>query len=578
MELKYKATMSFEGHALRVELTNEERQLCTARRMLKRTVRSTRVGEIDFEYECGKTTDGDRVVPAEVSSLVPAGKSFGYDTIWDVTKMRFTKSMQREEIQTRLPFHISTGSVSNLSREGLAYFSCCQKSSAAKLGKHFRKEAFILNIDGTNEGGKYNHYRCIDNITGIVVFAKKIKTENAHDIASILREIKSLYGMPHAVVSDMSGPTRRAIIDVFGEDFPHIICQFHFLRDVGKDLLAAKHEKLRSYISKSKLTEKLNKYHSAVSKLIEDSSNEDKEDYIKILQLLTWIRDYKNDLSGKGIPFDLSWLRLYERASEALNVIDDILGKPKPYLKLSSSERMKVRQQKNPTSWTKLKAIRKSLADIIKDNNATKAYQTLVKENALFTELRDAFYQSEKLYCSEDTNSPLSEKNIGDENDITVGEVSNNLNDIVNRIENSPDQTTGDLVVLKHLKKYIPYLAVELIVNEKVIQLPRTNNMSELNFRETKREVRMITGQKNLSKAMDHLPAEIAYMRNFTNDKYMGIVYGEQQVFERFAQVEQQELHEVLTVMKEAMPESLVGKPIRKETFIQDFSAYFKAS
>lgn len=577
MELKYNAVSSFEGHEIRVKLTQEERVSCIARRMLKRTVRSTRIGEVGLEYESGKTADGERVVPAEVSSLIPAGKSFGFDTIWDVTKMRFTQSMQREQIQTHLPFHISTGSVSNLSREGLAYFSCCQKNSAANLGNYFRKEAFILNIDGTNEGGKYNHYRCIDNITGIVVFARKIKTENAHDIANILREITSLYGMPHAVVSDMSGPTRRAIVDVFGENFPHIICQFHFLRDVGKDLLAAKHEKLKSYISKSKLTEKLNKYHSVVSTFIEQAADEDKEDYINILQLLTWIRDYKSDLSGKGLPFDLSWLRLYERASEALNAIDDILGKPKQYLKLSTTERKKVRQQKNPSSWTKLKAIRKSLAGIIKDNNATKAYQILLKENALFTELRNAFYKSEKLCCDDDTNSPLSEKHTGDDNDIGVDEIRNNLSGIVNNIEDSPEPTPGELVVLTHLKKYMPFLAVELIVNGKVIPLPRTNNMSELNFRETKREIRMITGQKNLSKSMDHLPAEMAYMRNLTNVKYMKITYGDKQVFERFAQVEQQQLQKVLTVMKEAMPENLVGKPIRKETFIQDFSAYFKA-
>jgi len=536
------------------------------------------MGEFGLSYESGKQADGTRVVPSEVSALVPPGKNFGFDTIWDVTRLRFVECMQREEIQTNMPFHISTGSISNLSREGLAYFSCCQINAAKRLGKHFKSQAFILNIDGTNEGGKYTHYRCIDNLTGIVVFARKIRSENAEDIASILRKVISLYGKPHAVVSDMSGPTRKAVVEVFGENFPHMICQFHFLRDVGKDILMEAHMKLRTYITKYTITCKLNKYKSKLSKLASEASGKLQEDYQRIYELVLWVLDYKNELTGKGVPFDLAWMHYYERCRTACDMIDKV---EKKYIR--RRETRKGRKQppapKVDKFWVQLAYIRRSLNLLLKNRLATASFNEVKRRDELFSELRGAFHSPVlKVDCSQKRSSPLSENSNGDINAVASSDVKKNLEKIKDRIINSKEPTDAETVILTHIDKYFDSLTTKLFIDGEEVPLPRTNNMCELYFRETKRAIRMIHGQKNLSKAMDQLPAEMAYMRNLESPLYMRIVFDDQPIHNAFAEIEQKQFQLELSGMKEAMPENLVGKPIRNSMFIEDLTSYLKAS
>ena len=59
------------------------------KRKVPRQIRSTRLGAIDFKVETALNKQGERVVPEEFQCLVPKGKSFSYDTIWDVTRLHF---------------------------------------------------------------------------------------------------------------------------------------------------------------------------------------------------------------------------------------------------------------------------------------------------------------------------------------------------------------------------------------------------------------------------------------------------------------------------------------------------------
>lgn len=518
------------------------------------------MGKLNISYESGKTADGIRVIPEEVSALVPPGKCFSFDTIWEVTRLRFAKYMQREEIQGAIPFHISTGSISNLSREGLAYLSCCQVNVARQLGELFSKQAFILNIDGTNEGGEYTHYRCIDNITGIVVYAKKIKSENAEDIALALREIVQLYGKPHAVVSDMSGPTRKAIIEVFGEDFPHIICQFHFLRDVGKDMLTESHENLRKFITHYTITSKLTRYRNNMSELKRKARDEEaSEDFKKVEELLMWVLDYKHELTGKGVPFDLKWMQYYVRIQELYRTICSMY---------------KNKKKESPV-WKHIINIKRSIEPLLKDRTATRCFNKLCAINEEFLLLRTAFADNDQ---AEKQTAPLSRESTAAKAGLDAAEVRRRLEKIQTDINKKDTPTDGEIIISKHLDKYMPFLAVELVVNGKVIPLPRTNNMSELNYREAKRGIRRTVGKKNLAKALDLLPAEMAFISNIDKPEFMKIVFGEREIYEVFADICPEEFKTAMTQIKKAMPENLVGKPIRSKTFIDNFKSYFEAS
>ena len=180
-----------------------------------RRVKSIRFGEITLKYEIGKTSEGQQILPQGLQMLVPSANTFAYDTILLVTQMRFGLLMQREEIQQQIAlesgFHISTGSISNLSSMGLAYLEQCHFTQAQKLAERYRQKCFFIHLDGTNEGGKYTHFVVREGMSGNVLYGKKIISESEASIVPVLKRVKELFGDPEAVISDMSPAIKKAV-------------------------------------------------------------------------------------------------------------------------------------------------------------------------------------------------------------------------------------------------------------------------------------------------------------------------------------------------------------------------------
>ena len=190
-----------------LSLCSEEKENCLKTRFQTRRIKSARLGEITTKYEVGKTQNGLQVQPADLESIVPFGKHFAYDTILLVTQMRFRLLMQREEIQRDIAlkcgFPISTGSISNLSWMGVAYLEHCHFAQAKKLVERYRKKCFFIHLDGTNEGGKYNHFVVREGMSRNVLYAEKIISESEESIVPILKKVQELFGDPEAVISDI---------------------------------------------------------------------------------------------------------------------------------------------------------------------------------------------------------------------------------------------------------------------------------------------------------------------------------------------------------------------------------------
>ena len=85
---------------------DENRTLDKKKKSLRK-IRSTRLGAIDFQVESALNKHGERIIPEEFRRLVPKGKSFSYDTIWDVTRMHFLEYRQRTEIQKVIIVYIN---------------------------------------------------------------------------------------------------------------------------------------------------------------------------------------------------------------------------------------------------------------------------------------------------------------------------------------------------------------------------------------------------------------------------------------------------------------------------------------
>jgi len=98
----------------------------------------------------------------------------------------------------------------------------------------------------------------LDGITEIVLENTKLFSEKADLIIPFLRRINALYGTPRALVHDMGKGICTAVSSVF-PGIPDFICHYHFLADIGKDLLGIDYDKIRNRLSKHGIQGKLHK-------------------------------------------------------------------------------------------------------------------------------------------------------------------------------------------------------------------------------------------------------------------------------------------------------------------------------
>ena len=238
-------------HEVVVALDTPKGEGIGSQRFQRRTIRSVGAGgEFTVRYQTGVRDDGSRRYPAELKEIVPKGAMFAYDVVEQVVRLRYLELRQREEIRTALAeggVRISTGSVSNLMREGIAGLELLHQERAPALAEHYRKTAFVLHLDGTREGGEWAHFVMRESMSGHVLMARKIRTEHSTDIGDMLEEFKRCFGSPDCIVSDLSSAIAKAIEEVF-PDVPHRLCHYHFLKAAGKSILGTTYDSLGSSV------------------------------------------------------------------------------------------------------------------------------------------------------------------------------------------------------------------------------------------------------------------------------------------------------------------------------------------
>ena len=98
---------------------------------------------------------------------------------------------------------------------------------------------YILHLDGTCDKGRNPFLiSVLDSISEIVLGNIKAPTEKSEYIIPLLEQVKKMFGNPLALVRDMGTAISRAIETVFPKK-PDFICHYHFLSDIGGDLLEA---------------------------------------------------------------------------------------------------------------------------------------------------------------------------------------------------------------------------------------------------------------------------------------------------------------------------------------------------
>jgi hypothetical protein len=179
--------------------------------------------------------------------LVKAGQKYGYDLIVQVGLLRYLSGLQREEILNALGnehgIELSAGSVSALCDRFLIYFEALHVARSPFLRQAIGE--YPLHLDATCERGKGGLFVCIDGWKGWVLWAARVPSESADNLAPVIEKTVHLFGRPVATVRDMGTGVARSVESLRKAGIPDLICHYHFLAAVGRSLFKTLYDKLR---------------------------------------------------------------------------------------------------------------------------------------------------------------------------------------------------------------------------------------------------------------------------------------------------------------------------------------------
>ena len=101
----------------------------------------------------------------------------------------------------------------------------------------------------------------------------------------------------------------------------------------------------------------------------------------------------------------------------------------------------------------------------------------------------------------------------------------------------------------------VPNIKIENIKGEKVIELERTNNGVETDFRACQRHTRRLRGDKNVEGIIQREGVELLLLLNMDISQYVQIVYGSWECMgKRFSKVEEKSLEHADLLLKDYNP------------------------
>ena len=530
--------------------------------------------------ECGNVYKSQ-----ELASLVAPSCNFGYDVMVYAGNALFIEHSDINQIRGRLleeNIMISGNEISYLGKKFIAYLAIAHRQSAGKIKELMNANGgYILHLDGTCDKGRDPFLvSALDSVSDIVLGNIKVPTEKSEHIIPLLEQIKEMFGSPLALVRDMSAAISRAINAVFPKR-PDFICHYHFLSDIGGDLLKDDYAMIRKRLKKHGITAKLCRLGRKLKEQLNDDPDimgaVDSEmnhpdlfepkylgrvPLISTYMLIQWILDGKNQGHGYGFPFDRTHAVFTQRLYEAYTKIQEFKN---VYLRGNWRD--------NKPLWK----LSNNLEDVCSDKLLHQAVDNLQAKARVFDQLRDAMRIAPKS-GSDGLNSDSSDEDMN-----TIKKCVENFRQTLTSNPKYTDQNHYKKMIAQ-IDTYWDKLFADPIVvdtpNGKVTIYPqRTNNIMERFFRDFKRGDRKRTGNISISKTLQAMLADTPLVRNLKNPAYLNILLdGCRSLEERFARIDAQQARDELNKAKNS-PEKIpakIKKLIATPQFLETIASLFK--
>jgi hypothetical protein len=273
---------------------------------------------------------------AELAALVGPNRTFGYDIMVFVGEEVLRRCRTAEETVAELARRNVTISPSEV-RELVARFVVSLGIAHAEAAPRLRQclqtaGGYILHLDSTCKGGSAHLLTGIDEVSGFVLLNAKVPSESADQIGGFLRDLRQRFGAPAAVSCDMS----RGILAAVAAELPRtpvFICHFHFLRDLGKDLMGQDYDTIRKRLRhhgvkaelrrlQRELCDAVSAHAEALEKLLHaiESGSAD-AGLVRALPctavigaFVASVLDAEHQGDGCGFPFDRPHLQFFRQA------------------------------------------------------------------------------------------------------------------------------------------------------------------------------------------------------------------------------------------------------------------------
>jgi len=502
-------------------------------------VATLRIGHFiahETQTYCPRCADQSAFPAEELQQLVSPGARYGYDVMVSVGQAIFLRCRNGREIQQELHeknITLSLREIDYLGRRFIVYLALAHEQSQNRIKQFMGAQGgYILHLDGTCEGDSPHLMSTLDALSKIVLDNIKIPTENADQLIPFLRKIQQAYGDPIALVHDMGVAILKSVAEVF-PNTPDFICHFHFLKDIGKDLLERDYSTIRRHLRTYRIRTQLRKTAKAIKHVIEDTPDAQQclDDYLESKQLeepdaplkplvavyliISWVLEARSASNGFGFPFDRPHLDFYLRLKEAY-----------PSLKILKH------QMGDHASLLPLMLIRTTLADKALSSTVSRMLDTV----SIFEQLRGLMRIAQ----------PDSQKGLNDEGGTDMATIKTHLTQFRHSRKIKRLAATTDIYrkMVKQIDKYWDKLFANPIqVSTKTgatfIQPQRTNNILEQFFRYLKRNGRRRSGNPALSKTLKTMLAQTPLVKNLENPAYMEILLnGKADLAERFAEID----------------------------------------
>ena len=510
-------------------------------------------------YQCNKCNESKIFTTDDIEILVPQNCNYGYDIIIYIGESMFMNHLQAVEIKLLLKeeynIPISVSEVEYLSKKFIVYLAEIQDKYSLRIVDCMKNNGgYILHLDALGGTGGDRLISGLDSVSDIILNNAKIPSENSIMIKPFLEKIKNNFGEPLAVVQDMGTGIMKAVEETF--DNPNIlICHFHFLRDLGKDLLKENHDILKGRIQHFKIRVKLRNIAKEL-RIIYDNNNKTEEEgrtkainkteetdneYNKFVEniyaIIVWILDWRSCSNGYGFPFDRQYYDLAKRIKTA----------EKEILKLSISltDLKHIQEIKNIHD----NAI-KLLGNFASDTALNDAINILDSDIKIFDNLRKAM----RIAPKENGNG------LNDSGDDDIKLIETEVKQFIKTTKKDIEfcESSKGKKFFKQLEKHKDKLFSDPIKvttatgEVKLIQPQRTNNIMEQMFREFTRGNKRKTGDNSIKRTIHGMVKDTPLIRNWQNDKFMQMILeNKKSKVELFSEIDCKKVQEKMKALKE---------------------------